>query len=263
MAFPDAMMFEKVWLQKHKYDQAENNYQLFLTNNLSGGLAEKHHPSAVEKPAATKQQQSKKSDVTQSPLINEISKAREAIKESLSGMTEETITDLKKENEELKCMVAKLTAQVKELELAAKGSGGKKVEEKKEEADDDFDLFGDDSDEEETEAEIKRKAELVAKYKEKKSKKAVVIAKSSVTLAVKPWDDETDMAELERLVRTIEMDGLVWGASKLVPLAYGIRALNIICVVEDDKVSTEELGEKIVEFDQFIQSVDTRAFNKI
>jgi len=252
MAFPDAMMFEKVWLQKHKYDQAENNYQLFLTNNISGGLAEKHHPCAVEKPAATKQE-SKKSNVSESPLINEISKSREAIKESLSGMTEPSITDLKEENEELKRMVAKLTAQVKELELAAKGSGEKKVEEKKEkEDDDDFDLFGDDSDEEESEAEIKRKAELVAKYKEKKSKKTAVIAKSSVTLAVKPWDDETDMAELERLTRSIEMDGLVWGASKLVPLAFTIKALNIICVVEDDKVSTEELAEKIQEFDQYV-----------
>ena len=69
---------------------------------------------------------------------------------------------------------------------------------------------------------------------------------------MKPWSDETDMVEMERLVRTIEMDGLVWGASKLVPLAYGIRALNIICVVEDDKVSTEELGEKIQEFNEYV-----------
>lgn len=39
-----------------------------------------------------------------------------------------------------------------------------------------------------------------------------VIAKSSLLVDIKPWDDETDMAEMERLVRTIEMDGLVWGA---------------------------------------------------
>lgn len=31
-------------------------------------------------------------------------------------------------------------------------------------------------------------------------------------LDVKPWDDETDMEEMQRLVRTIEMEGLVWGA---------------------------------------------------
>lgn len=49
--------------------------------------------------------------------------------------------------------------------------------------------------------------------------------------------DETDMKELEVAVRAIEMDGLLWGASKLVPLAYGIQKLQISCVVEDDKVA--------------------------
>ena len=47
------------------------------------------------------------------------------------------------------------------------------------------------------------------------------VAKSVVTLQVKPWDDETDMAKLEEGVRSIEVDGLVWGASKLVPVGYG------------------------------------------
>ena len=39
-----------------------------------------------------------------------------------------------------------------------------------------------------------------------------LIAKSNIILDVKPWDDETDMKEMERLVRTVEMDGLLWGA---------------------------------------------------
>lgn len=38
-----------------------------------------------------------------------------------------------------------------------------------------------------------------------------LIAKSSILLDVKPWDDETDMAKLEECVRSIQMDGLVWG----------------------------------------------------
>lgn len=59
----------------------------------------------------------------------------------------------------------------------------------------------------------------------------VVIFQSVVTLEVKPWDDETDMAELEKSVRSIEMPGLVWGASKLVPIGYGIRKLQITLVV--------------------------------
>jgi len=42
----------------------------------------------------------------------------------------------------------------------------------------------------------------------------VVIAKSNIILDVKPWDDETDMSKLEECVRSIEMDGLLWGVCK-------------------------------------------------
>lgn len=41
-----------------------------------------------------------------------------------------------------------------------------------------------------------------------------VVAKSSILLDVKPWDDETDMAKLEECVRSIQADGLVWGSCK-------------------------------------------------
>lgn len=41
-----------------------------------------------------------------------------------------------------------------------------------------------------------------------------LIAKSSILLDVKPWDDETDMSKLEECVRSIQMDGLVWGQCK-------------------------------------------------
>jgi elongation factor 1-beta len=103
----------------------------------------------------------------------------------------------------------------------------------------------------------------VKAYAEKKSKKPALIAKSSILLDCKPWDDETDMKEMENQVRTIVMPGLLWGASKLVPLAYGIKKLQIMCVIEDDLVSVDELTEKIQEFEDFVQSVDIAAFNKI
>merc|ERR1711972_700419 len=58
--------------------------------------------------------------------------------------------------------------------------------------DDDVDLFG--SDEEEDDEEKKRITEERLKaYAEKKAKKPALIAKTSVLLDVKPWDDETDM----------------------------------------------------------------------
>merc|ERR1711976_79326 len=141
------------------------------------------------------------------------------------------------------------------------GSGAPQKAAKAEDDDDDFDLFGDDDeDDEENE---KLKAERVAAYEAKKAKKPALVAKSNIILDVKPWSDETDMAEMEKCVRSIEMDGLLWGASKLVPVGYGIKKLQISTVVEDDKVSTEDLSEKITEFEDYIQSVDIAAFNKI
>ena len=107
------------------------------------------------------------------------------------------------------------------------------------------------------------KQERLEAYAAKKAKKPALIAKSNIILDVKPWDDETDMAEVEKMVRSIEADGLLWGASKLVPLAYGIKKLQISCVVEDDKIGTDFLEESITAFEDHIQSVDIAAFNKV
>ncbi|TKS79666.1 Elongation factor 1-delta [Collichthys lucidus] len=126
--------------------------------------------------------------------------------------------------------------------------------------DDDIDLFGSDEDDDEA---ARLKQERLDAYAAKKSKKPALIAKSSILLDVKPWDDETDMAKLEECVRSVQMDGLLWGASKLVPVGYGIKKLQINCVVEDDKVGTDILEEEITKFDDYVQSVDVAAFNKI
>merc|ERR1712088_594621 len=123
-------------------------------------------------------------------------------------------------------------------------------------------------DDDDAEAEAERiKAERVAAYNakkaEKEAKKGKVIARSNIILDIKPWDDETDMAELEELVREIEMDGLLWGTARLVAIGYGIKKLQITTVVEDDKVSTDDLEEAITAFEDHVQSVDIVAFNKI
>ncbi|GAA5858074.1 hypothetical protein JCM8547_005642 [Rhodosporidiobolus lusitaniae] len=129
------------------------------------------------------------------------------------------------------------------------------------EDEDDLDLFGSD---EEEDAEAERiKAERVAAYQAKKANKRKTIAKSLVTLDVKPWDDETDMAALEAAVRSIRKDGLVWGLSKLVPVGYGVRKLQMSLVVEDELVSTDLLQEEIQEFDEWVQSSDVVAMQKL
>merc|ERR1712029_1335743 len=111
-----------------------------------------------------------------------------------------------------------------------------------EEEDDDIDLFG--SDDEEVDAEAERvKQERLAAYAAKKATKPKTIAKSVVTLDVKPWDDETDMKALEAGVREIEQDGLVWGVSKL----------QITVVIEDEKVSLDDLQDKITtDLEEFV-----------
>lgn len=130
-----------------------------------------------------------------------------------------------------------------------------------EEEEDDVDLFG--SDEEEDPEAVRIREERLAAYKEKKAAKPKVAAKSVVTMDIKPWDDETDMEGLEKAVRAIEKDGLVWGASKLVPVGFGIKKLQINLVVEDEKISLQELEEQIAELEDYVQSTDIAAMQKL
>ncbi|MCL4117104.1 UNVERIFIED_CONTAM: hypothetical protein GTU68_024180 [Idotea baltica] len=181
------------------------------------------------------------------------------------------ITKLEGENKNLHKTVATLEKTLSELvnRISALECGGKptvptaaKPAPPADDDDEDVDLFGSD-DEEEDEAAAKVREDRLKAYADKKSKKPGPIAKSSVLLDCKPWDDETDMKKVEELVREIEMDGLKWGAAKLVPLAYGIKKLSILCIVEDEKVSIDDLIEKITENEDYVQSVDIGAFNKI
>ena len=71
------------------------------------------------------------------------------------------------------------------------------------------------------------------------------------------------MKALEESVRGIEKDGLVWGASKLVPVGFGIRKLQINLVVEDEKVSIDDLQDQIAEFEDYVQSSDVAAMQKL
>ncbi|KAJ4165624.1 hypothetical protein LMH87_007248 [Akanthomyces muscarius] len=127
--------------------------------------------------------------------------------------------------------------------------------------DEDVDLFGSD---EEVDPEAERiREQRLADYKARKATKPQTVAKSVVILDVKPWDDETDMAALEAAVRGIERDGLVWGTSKLIAVGYGIKKLQLNVVVQDDKVSTQDLQDEIEGFEEYVQSSDIVAFQKL
>jgi len=259
---------EKFWSNKAECDDAEKKYYEKLygkkDNSTSSG--------------------------PQGSIAAEIAKARQHIKNSLDCVdnlgalagNEELLKKvssleienkgLKKVTDDLKNLVLKLENRVSQLEKGSTGSkpaaapaakpAPAKVEE--DDDDDDVDLFGSDSEDEDTKAEKERiTQERLKAYHEKKGKKPALIAKTSVLLDIKPWDDETDMDAMLALAKSITKEGLVWGASKLVPVGYGINKWQLLCVVEDEKVSIDELCEQICEFEDFVQSCDVSVMSKI
>ncbi|XP_059200821.1 eukaryotic translation elongation factor 1 delta a (guanine nucleotide exchange protein) isoform X2 [Centropristis striata] len=232
---------ENIWFDKHRYDEAETRFY----EGVNG-------PSTQSSSHAGGDQE----------LVSRM-KSMELENQALHKV----VTDLRAAMQKLESRVAVLekspsaAPSAKAVPVQAAPVKQAKVENGNDDDDDDIDLFGSDDDDD-GEAE-RLKQERIEAYAAKKSKKPALIAKSSILLDVKPWDDETDMAKLEECVRSVQMDGLLWGASKLVPVGYGIKKLQINCVVEDDKVGTDILEEEITKFEDFVQSVDVAAFNKI
>ena len=148
---------------------------------------------------------------------------------------------------------------------AAKGGKGGKKGGKKEEVEDDLDdLFGDDDNDD---GEAAKKAAQAAKDKAKggKKPKKAAIAMSLVMLEVKPMDDTIDLDALAKKIFTdITQDGLFWKTEfKKEPVAFGIFKLIVGFSLEDEKVSVDDIVEKIEGMEDFVQSVEIAAFNKI
>ncbi|XP_060770029.1 elongation factor 1-delta-like [Neoarius graeffei] len=270
MSALECLAQERIWFDKPRYDEAERKFY----ERMNGPTLPPQDSGA-------------------NSILQDIARARENIQKSLAGTTGgssaehgELLTRMKKlelENHSLQKMVEELRSALSNLEsrvsvlekrpatpaVVVNGIASTKTAPppqktspaSEEDEDDDIDLFGSD-DEVDEEAE-RLKEQRLQEYAAKKAKKPALIAKSSILLDVKPWDDETDMAKMEECVRSIQVDGLLWGASKLVPVGYGIKKLQINCVVEDDKVGTDLLEEEITKFEDYVQSVDVAAFNKI
>ncbi|XP_018436399.2 uncharacterized protein LOC108808798 isoform X2 [Raphanus sativus] len=85
---------------------------------------------------------------------------------------------------------------------------------------------------------------------------------------IKPNDEEADMKKLEETVRSIQVAGLFWGASKLVSIDYGINLLGIECTTVGHLVLGRLVGfntifkEKIVDH-PYVQSCQTLSLNRI
>ncbi|KAM6938024.1 eukaryotic translation elongation factor 1 delta b (guanine nucleotide exchange protein) isoform 1-T1 [Lycodopsis pacificus] len=300
MSSVDFLAQEKIWFDKPRYDEAERRFyerpdgssQPSQVPTLSERFIDVGANTILQDIARARENIQKSLAGLKTTLCN-----RGSGQPSLSRMSQPSISSaadqgeiicriksLELENhslykvvDDLRAALSKLDCRVSVLEKApavatpatapsAPYTNGTTVQQKTsapvkdEEEDDDIDLFGSDEDDEEAE---QLKEQRLKEYAEKKAKKPGIIAKSSILLDVKPWDDETDMVKLEECVRSVVADGLLWGTSKLVPVGYGIKKLQIACVVEDDKVGTDMLEEEITKFEDYIQSVDVAAFNKI
>ncbi|XP_056453815.1 elongation factor 1-delta-like isoform X3 [Gadus chalcogrammus] len=231
---------ENIWFDKHRYDDAERCFY----EGANGSPAQSSSKSG--------DQDTKGKQMDYQSMQKEIEDMRALIR-----VLESRVTSLEKTQT---TAAPAPCVQAAKVQTAPQRKAVVDEDDDDDDDDDDLDLFGSDDEDAET---LRIKQERIDAYAAKKSKKPALIAKSSILLDVKPWDDETDMVKLEECVRSVQADGLLWGASKLLPVGYGIRKLQINCVVEDDKVGTDLLEEEITKFEDYIQSVDVAAFNKI
>ena len=140
-----------------------------------------------------------------------------------------------------------------------KASAPAKPAEKKAEAeakkDDDFDLFGGDA----------APTENKEKKPEPKKEKKKAIAKSIIVFDVKVFEQEQDLDELAKRILAEQVDGLVWRQEySKKPVAYGMNKLEIGCIIEDDKVGTDDLFERFQsKWEDEIQSIDIVTFQKL
>ncbi|XP_032428606.1 eukaryotic translation elongation factor 1 delta b (guanine nucleotide exchange protein) isoform X3 [Xiphophorus hellerii] len=296
MSSVDFLAQEKIWFEKPRYDEAERCFYERM-NGSSQNIQDVGANAILQDIARARENIQKSLAGLKNTLSNkgssqasltQLSHPNTGSCNNSAGDQGEIISRIKSlelENQSLYTVVDNLRAALSKLEcrvavlekrpasvapaasvpytngtvVQQKASVPVTQQEEDDDDEDDIDLFGSDEDEE---AE-KLKEQRLKEYAEKKAKKPAIIAKSSILLDVKPWDDETDMAKLEECVRSVQADGLLWGTSKLVPVGYGIKKLQIACVVEDDKVGTDLLEEEITKFEDYVQSVDVAAFNKI
>ncbi len=122
-------------------------------------------------------------------------------------------------------------------------------------AKDDDDLFGDDD-----------AAPVAPKPKPQppaKKEKVKPVAKSIVVFDVKVEDIETDLDALAKKIFERTIEGLVWSKDvKKLDVAYGIQKLQVGCVIEDDKVATDDIFEPIEAWEE-VQSVDMVSMQKL
>ncbi len=72
------------------------------------------------------------------------------------------------------------------------------------------------------------------------------------------------MVALAERILKVEKDGLFWKTEyKLADVAFGVKKIVIGLVVEDDKVSVDDIVDELQAWEDDVQSVDIVCFNEI
>mmetsp|Transcript_12736 Transcript_12736/g.18268 ORF Transcript_12736/g.18268 Transcript_12736/m.18268 type:complete len:193 (-) Transcript_12736:111-689(-) len=150
---------------------------------------------------------------------------------------------------------------------AAPAAVPKKVTKKVEEDDDDFDVFGEDEDDNKAEEEAPKesRAEMLARLKaEAESRTAAKEAKQRtlVAIEVKPWSTEQDLNVLWKKITTeVVQDGLKWGEGYHTPeVAFGIKKLCMTFTMGVNN-SSDDVVEAIQDMEDEVQSVEVTSMN--
>ena len=81
---------------------------------------------------------------------------------------------------------------------------------------------------------------------------------------VKVYEADFDLDSLAKKILALEFDGLVWNNQpKKLDVAYGVQKLQIGCVIEDAKILTDDIFDKILEWEDDVQSVDMVSMQKL
>jgi translation elongation factor EF-1beta len=147
------------------------------------------------------------------------------------------------------------------------GAGEPKAAAKPAADDEDVDLFGEDGDAAAAAVKVEKKEEAAPKKVKEKP-----IARSICIYEVKPACDDGDgdddenvkiatPKEMEDAIRSIQVDGLIWSETfNVVEMAFGVK-VQFVC--EDEKVSLDDIEERMLAFEDVIQSVDqVRAYSR-
>ena len=84
-------------------------------------------------------------------------------------------------------------------------------------------------------------------------------------LLKKVYEQEQDLNKLaQKILTEIVLDGLTWKKETLIkPIAFGMNMLEMGCIIEDEKVSTDDIFERIEAWEDEVQSTDVVSFQKL